>query len=323
MNKDIRKTPSTRPATSRRNSSRVVFSGPSSKSSSIGAVGSMSGLADQFSTPATSDGAMAAGRKKRKRTSRNTMREVKPLANESYWNEFDDDDREEPYTVLVRPSTAGSLDDGDDEQQSLSAFMLGPIARLFARTVHGGRRRASDEFPPLLMGGDQTEADSESESDTEAGGRGSGSAAAPPPRRLPAAGDYATFSRPVGAVAAAAAAVGAHHLVFLAIASVLVVVTGVLALGEALAGGDGLDGSRQSQRLHQHIGEHIAINLGVFVGVLASLALAAIGLMVFLVRGASRRASLLHRAYVWTTFVVVCAGSGAILTMVATTEAPP
>lgn len=284
----------------------------------------MSGLADQFSTPATSDGAMAAGRKKRKRSSRSTVREVKPLTNESYWNEFDDDDREEPYTVLVRPSTAGSLDD-DDDQQSLSAFMFGPIARLFARTAHGGRRRASDEFPPL-MGSDQTEADSESESDTEAGGRGRGAVPPPPPpsRRLPTASDYATFSRPVGAVAAAAAAVGAHHLVFLAIASVLVVATGVLALSEALTGGGGgLNGSLQSQRLRQHIGEHVVIDLGVFVGVLASLALAAVGLMVFLVRGASRRASLLHRAYVWTTFVVVCAGSGAILTMVATTEAPP
>ena len=65
------------------------------------------------------------------------------LVSESYWNEFDDDDREEPYTGLVRPSTAGSLDDDDPAaEQSLSALMLGPVARLFTR-AHGGSRGAS------------------------------------------------------------------------------------------------------------------------------------------------------------------------------------
>ena len=109
------------------------------------------------------------------------------MASESYWNEFEDDDREEPYTVLVRPSTAGSLDDDDPTaEQSLSAFMFGPVARLFAR-AHGGSRGASAEFAPL-MGSDQTEADSDSESDTEAAG---GRRAAP--RRSPAVGGYATF----------------------------------------------------------------------------------------------------------------------------------
>jgi len=271
--------------TSRRNSSRIIFSSSSSKTSSTCAIGS--GLADHFSTPGTSDGALDA-RKKRKR--KIVKREIKPLSNEWYWNEFDDDDdREEPYTVLVRPSTANSTD--DPSEQSLSAFILSSIPKLFCCAQNKAHPR---EYSPLL--GEHTEPDSESDSEVEVGNG----------RMMGHYQDYATF----GHVDDSQNVYSASHVGFLVVSFLMLVITGAIAVGESLSG---------HKHRYKNIGKNIVIDLSVFVGVLVSLISGTVGLTIFLVRGS--RASWLHRFYVWTTFVVVCAGSGAILTMVATTEA--
>ncbi|KAF8544043.1 hypothetical protein BDD12DRAFT_132950 [Trichophaea hybrida] len=233
LKKDIRKTPNTRPTASRRSSSRIIFSSPSSKTSSTCATGS--GLAEHFSTPGTSDGALDA-RKKRKR--KNVKREIKPLSNEWYWNEFDDDDdREEPYTVLVRPSTANSTD--DPSEQSLSAFILSPISKLFSRARNN--KAHPREYSPLL--GEHTEQDSESESEVEDGIR----------RMMGRYQDYATF----GHVGDRQNVYSAKHVGFLVVSFLMLVITGAIAVGESLSG---------HKNRHKHIGKNIVIDLSVFVG---------------------------------------------------------
>ena len=282
LQKDIRKTPALKRRHSRRESAYGELSSSSSKNTSAGTPSS--GFHNQTSTPATSDGAQRQPAMKKVKRRKNTSG-IEHLNSTRYWNEFDDtEDQDEPYTILVRPppSESGEMD------QSLLAFIVSPITKLFSRLKKPfGRtpgQRPSERSP--LIGGSHSDTDSDLDMERN-------------PRTIHR--HYATFSSEYRTARTAG------HLGFLVVSFVVLMVSGSLALVESLRG----DKSRR-----RHLGEHVALDLIVFVGVLVSLASGVVGLTLFLMRG--RRAAWSHKLAVWITFVVVCAGSGVILTMLAT-----
>lgn len=283
LNKDIRKTPTVnRPTHSRRNSSRVVFSNPSSQNSSV--VTGDSGLQYQMSTPATSDaGALSReSRRKKRRTSRPHGR---PADVSRYWSEFDDEEREAPYTILVRPSSSSSMEDGD----TLSAYIASPVLKAVSRLKNLGRKSHMPcEHSPLL--GESVGPDTETDSETEVGG-------------LNGFQGYSTF-KPPHPSSGNRAAYNAGHLGLLAFSALMLLVTGALAIGESLSG---------HKRRRKNIGKHIVVDLSVFAGALVCVISGIIGLTIFVAGGS--RVSLQHRIAVWTTFALVCTGCGAILTV--------
>jgi len=283
LQKDIRKTPALKRKHSRRESAYGELSSSSSKNPSAGTSGS--GFREQTSTPATSDGAQHRPTMKKVKKRKKDNSGIEQLNSTRYWNEFDDtEDQEEPYTILVRPplSESGEID------QSLSAFIVSPITKLFSRLKKPFRKTSGqrpNEHSPLING---SHSDTDSDLDMERNPRTNHR-------------HYATFSSEYRT---------AHttgHLGFLVISFVMLMVSGTLALMESLKGEKGR---------HKHLGEHVTLDLIVFTGVLVSLAFGVVGLTLFLVRG--RRAAWSHKLAVWITFVVVCAGSGVIMTMLAT-----
>lgn len=221
--------------------------------------------------------------KERRRKPRN---EIKSLGNKRYWNEFDDEDTPEPYTILVRPSTPNA--DGEMEEDStLSEFLCSPIAEVFSRLC--GRRekaRHSDEYTPLIG---RLDSDSETETDARV-------------RPLPNHSDYDTFGGPV--VRRETNEYSGSHMIFLAISFFMLIVTGSIAVGESLSG---------HKHKHRNFGKLVVIDLSVFVGILISLISGVIGVTIFLV--GRTRASWLHRVTVWGVFAGMCAGCGVILTV--------
>jgi hypothetical protein len=281
LQKDIRKTPALERKHSRRESAFGGLSSCSSGNPSVGTSGS--GFREQSSTPATSDGAQRQSTTKKGKRRKKSNSGIEHLNGTRYWNEFDDtEDQEEPYTVLVRPpSESGDMD------QSLSAFIVSPIAKLFSRLKKPFGKTSGqqlNEHSPLIH------SDTDSDLDMERNPRTNHR-------------HYTTFGSEYGTARAAG------HLGFLVISFVMLMVSGSLALVESLRGDKGR---------RRHLGEHVALDLIVFTGVLVSLASGVVGLTYFLVRG--RRATWSHKLAVWITFVVVCAGSGVIMTMLATAE---
>ncbi|KAA8903162.1 hypothetical protein FN846DRAFT_65070 [Sphaerosporella brunnea] len=283
LSKDIRKTPTQRPAHSRRSSSHIFFSNASSKNSSV--TTGDSGRQYQ-STPGTSDvGVLENSRKKRKRRA---AREIKSISNARYWNEFDDDEEhEEPYTVLIRPSSSYSYD--DPTEQSLTAYMLSSLTRVFSLIRNGFRRdkgkKRSEQSP--LLGGISSGLDTDSEPDYD-GASESGIR------------NYNTF----GIMPSRRTVYDAGHMALLTISFLMLMVSGALAVGESLSG---------HKRGHKHIGKLLVVDLSVLVGVLICLTTGVLGLTIFLV--GARRVSWPHRLSVLSTFAAVCVGCGVILTM--------
>jgi len=205
-----------------------------------------------------------------------------------YWNEFDDEERETPYTILVRPSSSSSMDDGTD---SLCAYIAHPVIKAVSRLKNLGRKKShvSREHSPLLR--EPVGPDDETDSETEADG-------------LSGFQDYSTFKTHHPSTGSRAA-YKAGHLGLLALSTLMLLITGALAIGESLSG---------HKRRRKHISKHIVVDLSVFVGVLVCVFSGMIGLTVFVAGGS--RASWRHRVAVWTTFAMVCTGCGVILTVV-------
>jgi hypothetical protein len=223
---------------------------------------------------------MTSSRKKRKR--RTAAREIKPINNARYWNEFDDDEdnEEEPYTILVRPSSANSYD--DTTEQSLGAYMLSPFTKFFSRIT--GRDRKEHERLPLL--GESPGPDTDSDGDHDY--------------------SYRTFGgrTTTTTTTSRSTAYDASHIGLLALSFLMLLVSGALAVGESLSG---------HKRRHKHIGKLLVVDLSVLVGVLVCLASGVLGLMLFLARSA--RVGWMHKVAVWSTFTAVCVGCGVVITM--------
>jgi hypothetical protein len=227
---------------------------------------------------------MASSRKKRKRRS---PREIKPIANARYWNEFDDDEdnEEEPYTILVRPSSANSYD--EVTEQSLGAYMLSPITKLLSRIR--GKEGKEQERHPLL--GESPGPDTDSDGDHDYSYRTFG-------------GRSTTTTTNTTATSRRTTVYDASHIWLLALSLLMLVVSGALAVGESLSG---------HKRRHKHIGKLLVVDLSVLVGVLVCLASGVLGLMVFLVKSA--RVGWCHKVAVWSTFAAVCVGCGVVVAM--------
>jgi hypothetical protein len=236
-----------------------------------------------MSTPATSDGGalLRESRRKKRRTSRP---HGGPAAVNRYWSEFDDEEREAPYTILVRPSSSSSMEDEDD---TLAAYIAYPVRKAVSRLKNLGRKKSHVpcEHSPLL--GESVGPDTETDSDTEMGGSGFQG--------------YSTFKTSHPSTGNRTA-YKAGHLGLLAFSTLMLLVTGALAIGESLSG---------HKRQRKNIGKHIVVDLSVFAGTLVCVISGMIGLTIFVAGGS--RASLQHRIAVWTTFALVCTGCGAIL----------
>jgi len=118
-----------------------------------------------MSTPATSDGG-ALSRESRRKKRRTSRPHGGPAAVSRYWSEFDDEEREVPYTILVRPSSPSSMEDEDD---TLSAYIASPVLKAVSRLKNLGRKRhVPCEHSPLLR--ESVGPDTETDSETEMGG---------------------------------------------------------------------------------------------------------------------------------------------------------
>jgi hypothetical protein len=218
---------------------------------------------------------------------RRVTREIKPVSNGRYWNEFDDEDNEEPYTILIRPSSSHSYD--DPTEQSLTAYMLSPIMKAFSfiRNSFGKKDRKTHEQSPLLGRFHGADTDSDCEHDFDVAS-------------VSNYHNYDTFE----ATAGRGTAYDAGHMGLLAVSFLMLMVSGALAIGESLSG---------HKRKHKHIGKLLVVDLSVFVGVLVCLIAGMLGLTLFLMGTA--RVSWLHRLTVWAIFATACIGCGIILTM--------
>jgi len=238
-----------------------------------------------MSTPATSDGG-ALSRESRRKKRRASRPHGGPAAVSRYWSEFDDEEREAPYTILVRPSSSSSMEGEDD---TLSAYIASPVLKAVSRLKNLGRKsHIPREHSPLLR--ESVGPDSETDSETEVGG-------------LNGFQGYSTFKTPHPSTGNRAA-YRAGHLGLLAFSTLMLLVTGALAIGESLSG---------HKRRRKNISKHIVVDLSVFAGALVCVISGMIGLTIFVAGGS--RVSLQHRIAVWTTFVLVCTGCGAILTV--------
>ncbi|KAL7274880.1 hypothetical protein RUND412_002195 [Rhizina undulata] len=298
LNKDIRKTPLSTPRHSRRSSSHLIFSSASSNLST----GATSVIATHDSTDAMESSATLIGetdyssssglKKKSLRKLKRSHSGAEAVTGERYWSEYnDDEDNEEPYTILIHPSKAP---DNDVQDQSLSEFIKNGVSSSL-RSMRDLFRSSTEtrERTPLLRTSTAS-SDLSSDIDLEARARANGTISGI---------NYSTFTNPVTPQVVSSSV----HLVFVFASIASLVTTAVLATNSSLMN-------------HKHkLGSGIlAIDLEVFSGVLVSLILSGFGLAMFVM--ANPRVGFVHKAVVWVTFVSVCIGSGALLAMVGSSE---
>ncbi|CCX33084.1 Similar to Vacuolar transporter chaperone 4; acc. no. P78810 [Pyronema omphalodes CBS 100304] len=270
LTKDIRKTPSH--ARLRGLSSHQMQSGTSSKTSSVGHTTTTHFDPSSPATPMTSDHDTPPRRKRYQRLLRTkkppiTTPQSRKLTDNWYWNEFDDgSDREEAYTVRVRPRTADSVDNDPEGEQSLSAFMWAEMRKMLnwrgkKQRLRAGRR----EYEPLLGGDSDTEAESELDI---ARRRYEGGMQMNYTTFDPAMDSYSDhFDNDMINYRSIA------HLMLLGMSFFVLLITGALAVGESV-----LDHKHK----RRNIGNVVIIDLGVFVGTLVALGLAGMSGIAFL-----------------------------------------
>ncbi|CAZ79283.1 unnamed protein product [Tuber melanosporum] len=299
LQRDIRKTPVHTPRHSRRSSSHMMFTSAASKSTSNGTSAAMAhDFADGFdsSTTAFSHTAPTVLPKAKSNRPKSGLSSIEHIGGERYWSEFnDDEDDEEPYTILIKRGDT-SDDDCEDEDVSLSDFIRKSVfstghkfqALFTASPKHSGERK------PLLRKPSVPSSESSSEIDVEVGAFGTGASSR---------AHYNTFSRP----ATINTPLSPTYVFCLGGAVVILIVTLILAMNSSLA-----------RHKHKWRRGHFTLDLEVCGAVLTALSLASIGLFIFL--KSRSRAGPTHQMFAWGSFGAVCIGSGVVLAMVGNRE---
>lgn len=287
----------------RRNSRRssdtsAVRTGYSSKNSSA-----TGGTVDTVlhESSATSDGAYAdmesrANRNKRRlKRKKRVAAEIKNITGQRYWNELEgdgsDNEGQTPFTILV----AGKSDEDDEEDVSLSAYVMGSVTRTLKSAGNALKlRRAGgeiDENSDLLGDGPyQTYADSSSDEEG---------------RQVDRSRGYGTYRESARRRNRRVQ----RHILFMFVSFVFFVFGGAIALEDSLNG---------KKRRGRDEAEHLLFDFGVLSCLLVSLGFAVLGLTMFLM--GSRTATWVHTCLVWVSFVVIMAGDGAVVGLLGRTE---
>ena len=300
LRRDIRKTPVHTPRHSRRSSSHFVFTNASSKNTLIEASATAAHeLTDGFDSSTTAfsrteSGVASLPKKKFGRTKSSLS--IEPIGGERYWSEFNDDDSEEPYTILVkhRPSSDDGYDDGED--LTLSGFIHKGFASIGRklRVIFGISPAFPTERDPLMRKIKTiSSSETSSEIDVEASVLSSPTVGTP---------RYDTFSQPT----TSRAPLSPIYLVFLSCSIIILVLTLILALNSS------------TRHKHKWRTGQFTLDIEVCGAVLTALLSASVGLVVFL--RSHRRVSFLHQTLVWLAFGAVCIGGGVVLAMVGNRE---
>lgn len=274
----------------------AVPTGSSSKNSS--ATGGTVDTAMHESS-VTSDGGVAdweslANRKKKPRRKRKVL--IKSISGQRYWNELEgdgDDNDPEPFTILI--ASDRKLDEDDDEDLSLSAYIVGSVNRALhalgstfrvQRTDLGTNERTS------LLDHDPHNLDGDSSSDEES--------------RFPSGrGGYGTQTSGVRRRRRRIA----RHVLFLFAAFFSLAFAAAIALEDSLSG---------RKRKRRDPAEHLLLDFGVLAFLLGSLGFAVLGLAMFLMH--HRTMTWIHSCLVWTAFVIIMAGNGAVAALQGRTQ---
>ncbi|CUS14638.1 unnamed protein product [Tuber aestivum] len=299
LQRDIRKTPVHTPRHSRRSSSHMMFASAASKTTSNGTSATMAhDFTDGFdsSTTAFSHTAPTISPKAKSGRPKSGLSSIEHMGGERYWSEFnEDEDSEEPYTILIRRGDT-SDDECEDGDISLLDFMRKSVistghklqALFTTSPKHPGERK------PLLRKPSVPSSESSSEIDVEVGSFGAGASSRP---------HYNTFSRP----AADSTPLSPAYVLCLGSAVVTLVVTLILAMNSSLA-----------RHKHKWRRGHFTLDLEVCGAVLTALSFASVGLFIFL--KSRSRVGPTHQLFAWGSFGAVCVGSGVVLAMVGNRE---
>lgn len=291
-------TPPPRRDPARRSSSHAIVHNTSSKSSSA-----TEGTADTsihesllaFEGTHTPGNRSSSSSQRRKFLKPVQKRMIVNISGNRYWNELEGDGSDaegQAYTVLVTHSD-GTDDEDDDNTLSeyLSNSMRRSVGSIRKALGFPRRTRQSDERTHLLHNS-ANDADGESSSDEEG-------------RVSPQYGTYPSVRRR----REIRRRMGAH---ILAMGGSIV----LLAVGMALALDDAATGRKNRRK--EPPSEHLLIDFGVLASVIGSLGLAVLALSIFLLSIPSP--AFVHSFIVWTVFLVVMAGSGAVVALQGRTE---